>query len=120
MVHIRSLSTSLATALATISAATASSDYRPQHHKSITSCSARDIIKQLSLVPNVERGYYIQTFRDSFVVLENHSASTAIYYLLEGEDGDPRWHRVADVEIWHYYAGAHRLYCLCRGMTVRS
>jgi predicted cupin superfamily sugar epimerase len=83
-----------------------SSDFEPHHDKAILEYSAQDVVKQLQLIPNIEKGYYIQTFKDDAVVLGNRSASTAIYYLLEGEDGPSRWHRVADVEIWHYYAGA--------------
>jgi predicted cupin superfamily sugar epimerase len=86
--------------------AAAASDNQPQHDKAILEYSAQDVINQLGLVPNVERGYYIQTFRDDLAVLGNRSASTAIYYLLEDKDGPSRWHRVADVELWHYYAGA--------------
>jgi predicted cupin superfamily sugar epimerase len=86
--------------------AASSSDYEPHHDKAILEYSAQDVIKQLGLIPNIEKGYYIQTFEDDTVVLGNRSASTAIYYLLEGKDGPSRWHRVADVELWHHYAGA--------------
>tara|TARA_R110002003_G_scaffold244_18_gene17579 strand:+ start:13967 stop:14506 length:540 start_codon:yes stop_codon:yes gene_type:complete len=91
--------------LAAIPAMAAPSDYQAQD-KGILEYSAQDIVTQLGLIPNIEKGYYIQTFEDDLVVLGNRSASTAIYYLLEGKDGQSRWHRVADVEIWHYYAGA--------------
>jgi predicted cupin superfamily sugar epimerase len=67
--------------------------------------SAQDIIRQLNLQPNPEKGYYRQTFEDSGTI-GNRSYSTAIYYLLEGSVGPSYWHRVTDaVEIWHYYAG---------------
>jgi predicted cupin superfamily sugar epimerase len=92
--------------LAAIPAMAAASEIRPHHNKTIDEYSAQDVIKQLGLAPNVEKGYYVQTFEDDLVVLGNRSASTAIYYLLEDKDGPSRWHRVADVEIWHYYAGA--------------
>ncbi len=68
--------------------------------------TAQDVVKQLNLTANVEKGYYIQTFEDDLKVLNNRSASTAIYYLLEGSAGQGRWHQVFDVEVWHYYAGA--------------
>ncbi|KZM24060.1 uncharacterized protein EKO05_0004599 [Ascochyta rabiei] len=84
----------------------APSDNQPQHDKAIADYSAQAIVTQLGLIPNVEKGYYTQTFEDHLVVLGNRSASTAIYYLLEGKHGQSRWHRVADTEIWHYYAGA--------------
>ncbi|KAF2134576.1 hypothetical protein P153DRAFT_362335 [Dothidotthia symphoricarpi CBS 119687] len=67
--------------------------------------SAQDIIKKLNLVPNIEKGYYIETFEDPSTV-NNRSYSTAIYYLLEGKVGSSYWHKVDAVEIWHHYAGA--------------
>jgi predicted cupin superfamily sugar epimerase len=70
-----------------------------------SSINAQDVVKQLNLSPNPEKGYYRQTFEDS-LKMGNRSASTAIYYLLEGSSGTSYWHRVTDaVEIWHYYAG---------------
>ncbi|KAL7626358.1 hypothetical protein AAE478_003130 [Parahypoxylon ruwenzoriense] len=75
--------------------------------------SAHEVIAQLNLVPNDEKGYYIQSFEDSDSVVRTgansngtRSASTAIYYLLEGAAGDSYWHRVDAVEVWHFYAGA--------------
>lgn len=76
-------------------------------HTPINKRSPQEVIDKLSLVPNEEKGYYIQTFEDPFVVPGlNRSASTAIYYLLEGAEGDSIWHRVDAAEVWHYYAGA--------------
>lgn len=73
----------------------------------INKCSAQEVIQELSLVPNEEKGYYIQSFEDAYAIpCLNRSASTAIYYLLEGSDGDSVWHRVDAAEVWHYYAGA--------------
>lgn len=107
MVHIHALVSRVAVLLAAIPAmAMPSSDYQPHHDKAILEYSAQDVIEHLGLIPNIEKGYYIQTFEDDVVVLANRTASTAIYYFLEGKDGPSRWHRVADVEIWHYYAGA--------------
>ncbi|KAI1393374.1 RmlC-like cupin domain-containing protein [Hypoxylon trugodes] len=73
--------------------------------------SAQEVVKQLNLIPNDEKGYYIQTFEDPDSVIRDsnnstRSASTAIYYLLEGAVGSSYWHRVDAVEVWHYYAGA--------------
>lgn len=76
-------------------------------HTPISERSAQEVIDKLSLVPNDEKGYYIQTFEDPYTLPSlNRSASTAIYYLLEGDAGDSVWHRVDAVEVWHYYAGA--------------
>lgn len=76
-------------------------------HTPIHKRTAQEVIDKLGLVPNEEKGYYIQTFEDPFVITSlNRSASTAIYYLLEGAAGDSVWHRVDAAEVWHYYAGA--------------
>lgn len=73
----------------------------------ITERTAQEIITHLNLTANIERGYFIETFRDADnVTTVDRSASTAIYYLLEGREGHSRWHRVDAVEVWHYYAGA--------------
>lgn len=84
----------------------------------IAQLPASAIISQLNLVPNPEKGYFIETFRDPDVILypifsdgdeasgSNRSLSTAIYYLLEGRVGSSYWHRVDQAETWHYYAGA--------------
>ncbi|KAI0480925.1 RmlC-like cupin domain-containing protein [Xylariaceae sp. FL0804] len=83
--------------------------------RSMDERSAQAVIAQLQLVANDEKGYYVQTFEDSYRVsghggpaaeYGNRSASTAIYYLLEGGEGDSVWHRVDAVETWHHYAGA--------------
>lgn len=63
-----------------------------------------EIIRELSMQPHPEGGWYAQTFRDTNGGERGHS--TAIYYLLaRGERS--HWHRVHDAaEVWHYYAGA--------------
>lgn len=75
-------------------------------HISINKRSAQDVVAQLGLIANVEKGYFLQTFQDEDSNANNRSASTAIYYLLEGSSGPSYWHHVDAVEIWHYYAGA--------------
>lgn len=72
----------------------------------INSRSAQEVIKLLDLRPHPEKGYFIETFRDSAVDQNNRSISTQIYYLLEGKDDHSEWHRVDAAEVWHYYAGA--------------
>lgn len=68
--------------------------------------SAQEVIKALGLSPHPEKGYYLETFRDRDESNDS-SPSTCIYYLLEGEAGLSKWHRVHNAtEIWHYYAGA--------------
>lgn len=80
-------------------------DHYP-NQDSINSYSAQAVVKKLNLVPNEEKGYYLQTFEDDLKVANNRSASTTIYYLLEGKVGSSYWHKVDSVETWHYYAGA--------------
>jgi predicted cupin superfamily sugar epimerase len=83
-----------------------------KHHTPIHKRTAQEVIAQLNLIPNVEKGYYVESFRDADNVTTtsggtpDRTASTAIYYLLEGSEGFSRWHRVDAVELWHYYAGA--------------
>ena len=64
--------------------------------------TADEIIARLDLQPHPEGGHYRQTFRapDS-----PRGASTAIYFLLKGDERS-HWHRVDADEVWHYYAGA--------------
>lgn len=65
--------------------------------------AAEEVIRELSLKPHPEGGFFRETFRDR--AIQGRAASTAIYYLLpQGEIS--RWHRVDAVEIWHFYAGA--------------
>lgn len=73
-----------------------------------TDITAQELISLLSLQPSSERGYFYETFRDTYHVpcASNRSASTAIYYLLTGDESPSLWHRVDEAEVWHYYAGA--------------
>lgn len=79
--------------------------------------TAQEVIAKLNLTANPEKGYFVESFRDpdnATIVTDDgggatsqqRSFSTAIYYLLEGCEGDSVWHRVDAVEVWHYYAGA--------------
>ncbi|KAI0401761.1 RmlC-like cupin domain-containing protein [Xylaria palmicola] len=80
--------------------------------------TAEQVIETLNLAPHPEKGYYVETFRDSDMTTSGgqgagegqpqpRACSTCIYYLLEGEAGPSHWHRVRDaVEVWHHYAGA--------------
>jgi predicted cupin superfamily sugar epimerase len=71
-------------------------------------------IDTLKLEPHPEGGYYRQTYRSGVVIpgavlpktfRGDRSASTAIYFLLQGEDFSAL-HRIASDEVWHFYAGA--------------
>ena len=71
-------------------------------------------IDQLKLEPHPEGGFFRQTYRAPLVIEQSalpstfrgpRSASTAIYFLLAGEDFSAL-HRLAADEVWHFYAGA--------------
>jgi len=82
-------------------------NYNGGGKKPINKRTAQEVVQRLGLSPNPEKGYFIETFRDALsVTSNNHSASTAIYYLLEGSAGFSLWHRIDAVEVWHHYAGA--------------
>ena len=66
--------------------------------------SAAEVIALLELERHPEGGWYRQTFADAAPDGARHH-STAIYYLLEGEDLSA-WHRVDAAEVWHWHAGA--------------
>jgi len=56
-------------------------------------------IDKLSLSAHPEGGYYRETYRAA------DDVSTAIYYLLEG-DQFSAFHRIQSDELWHFYAGS--------------
>ena len=64
-----------------------------------------EIIARLELKPHPEGGYYRETFRDARTDAQGRARSSAIYYLLAGDERS-HWHRIDAVEIWHYYSGA--------------
>ena len=77
--------------------------------KPIEKRTAQQVVNKLGLAANPEKGYYKESFRDTYLINTvngTRSASTQIYYLLEGKVGKSLWHRVDAVEVWHYYAGA--------------
>jgi uncharacterized protein len=71
-------------------------------------------IEKLGLERHPEGGYYRQTYK-SDLILEKESlpaeftgpraASTAIYFLLDGENFSA-FHRLRSDEVWHFYVGA--------------
>ena len=75
--------------------------------------SAEEIIRQLSLLPHPEGGFYKEVYRSSLTIkadgLPPHfggdrSVSTSIYYLLQQGDYSA-FHRIKSDELWHFYAG---------------
>jgi predicted cupin superfamily sugar epimerase len=75
--------------------------------------SAREIIRQLDLIPHPEGGFYRETFASHLLIRhpaitdETHverPAMTQIYFLLEAGDFSS-FHRVRSDETWHLYGG---------------
>jgi predicted cupin superfamily sugar epimerase len=71
-------------------------------------------IDHLGLNPHPEGGYYRATYKSDLAIARSalpdgfhgdRSASTAIYFLLEGRDFSA-FHRIASDEVWHFYAGS--------------
>jgi uncharacterized protein len=71
-------------------------------------------IKKLGLEAHPEGGYYRQTYKAELILVEEslaprfagaRAASTAIYFLLSGEDFSA-FHRLRSDEVWHFYVGA--------------
>ena len=66
-----------------------------------------DIIKKFRLQPHPEGGYFREVYRSKElfqVKNRERNISTAIYYLLEGNDFSA-FHRIKSDEIWHFYGG---------------
>ena len=71
-------------------------------------------IKNLGLEPHREGGYYRETYRSKVMLAREalppgfsgpRPASTAIYFLLEGENFSAL-HRLRSDELWHFYSGS--------------
>lgn len=75
--------------------------------------NAQDRIKELKLQPHPEGGYYKEVYRSEEEIVDEllpgdslgvRSISTAIYFLLEGNDFSV-FHRIKSDEVWHFYDG---------------
>jgi uncharacterized protein len=68
-------------------------------------------VEKLGLEPHLEGGYFRQTYRSELKIGTllgfpgARVASTAIYFLLEGENFSA-FHRLRPDEVWHFYAGS--------------
>jgi hypothetical protein len=71
-------------------------------------------IDKLRLEPHPEGGFYRQTYRADLILPKDalpsqftgsRAASTAIYFLLDGENFSA-FHRLRSDELWHFYIGA--------------
>jgi hypothetical protein len=70
--------------------------------------------EKMGLTPHPEGGFYRQTYRADLTLPSEalppefagpRAASTAIYFLLEGENFSA-FHRLRSDELWHFYVGA--------------
>jgi predicted cupin superfamily sugar epimerase len=83
--------------------------------KSINPCENADyFIKKLGLKKHPEGGYFRETFRSNMMMGKDvlpvffegtRSFSTAIYFLLRGNDFSS-FHRLKSDEVWHFYLGS--------------
>ncbi len=71
-------------------------------------------IARLGLSPHPEGGYFRATYKSGLTIVRSalpsefqgdRSASTAIYFLLDGQNFSA-FHRIASDEVWHFYAGS--------------
>jgi predicted cupin superfamily sugar epimerase len=71
-------------------------------------------INKLKLEPHPEGGFFYQTYRADLILPKDalppqftgsRAASTAIYFLLDGENFSA-FHRLHSDELWHFYIGA--------------
>ena len=71
-------------------------------------------IDHLGLIPHPEGGYYRVTYRSDLTIARSalpptfhgdRSASTAIYFLIDGKNFSA-FHRIASDEVWHFYTGS--------------
>ncbi len=71
-------------------------------------------IARLGLQPHPEGGYFVETYRSADVIDAralpcrypgSRSCSTAVYFLLAGDDVSAL-HRLRSDEIWHFHAGS--------------
>jgi uncharacterized protein len=84
-----------------------------RHWKEADMEAAKHWIDRLSLEPHPEGGWYRQTYRAPLMLRHaalpgftgDRAASTAIYFLLEG-DQFSALHRLRSDEVWHFYAGS--------------
>ena len=76
--------------------------------------SAETWIKRLKLEPHPEGGYFRQTYRSEITLGREclpagfrgpRVASTAIYFLLHGQEFSA-FHRLKSDEVWHFYTGS--------------
>jgi predicted cupin superfamily sugar epimerase len=74
---------------------------------------AKDWIERLQLRPHPEGGFFRESYRSAETISREHlparfagdrAFSTAIFFLLEGDDFSAL-HRIKQDEVWHFYDG---------------
>ena len=92
----------------------ASAFYFEFERPALTTRAAKHWIQKLKLAPHPEGGYFRQTYRSQLMIPREalpsgfsgpRAASTAIYFLLEGQNFSA-FHRLQSDELWHFYAGS--------------
>jgi hypothetical protein len=82
-------------------------------------------IKRLHLEKHPEGGYFLQTYKSKVMVDTDgfsgpRHASTAIYYMLVG-DQFSAFHRMKSDEVWHHYSGGSlNLYVIREGILSKT
>jgi len=75
--------------------------------------TVEDLVKKYEMFPHPEGGWYKETYRSEEQIngnalperfSENHSISTAIYFLME-KGNFSAFHKIKSDECWHFYAG---------------
>ncbi|KAG6060423.1 hypothetical protein E4U32_003472 [Claviceps aff. humidiphila group G2b] len=91
----------------TITSCNSNTTSTPLDPSCLTQHTTDEVIKLLNLSPNIQGGYFRQTFEDPDKVPgSNRSLSTSNFYLIVYKEGPSDWHRLDATEMWHYYAGA--------------
>jgi uncharacterized protein len=73
--------------------------------------NARYWIEELKLAPHPEGGHFRQTYKSDLTIpakpclMAQRTASTGIYFLVEGENFSA-FHRLRSDEMWRFYAGS--------------
>jgi uncharacterized protein len=87
---------------------------QPTEYKQAWRQQAQYWIDRLALIPHPEGGYFRQTYKSDLTIVQSalpltfhgdRSASTAIYFLLNGSNFSA-FHRIASDEVWHFYTGS--------------
>lgn len=66
--------------------------------------SAKQIIKELELVPHPEGGYYREYYRSSARLNNNYALLTSVYFLLT-KGSKSLFHKIPSIEIWNFILG---------------